>query len=329
MTFVTRAYNSFQICQEKGTVIKSSNTERLAEEIKFYENIPKEFLIWFPRILDSWSRDGIHSFEMELYSYSNLGEFLVNDSLAGKLSLQDWENIADLFSCILTKFASHRKQDAILKDEIKSMYVDKTLREYRNLIDNFPYFNELSKEKTLNINGKACLSFDEIWKNNENLLTKILFTDDLESPCFTHGDMCFSNILFNKHQTNNNLCTIKFIDPRGKFGNLVGTGDQTYDLAKLMHSVHGGYEYFINDKFTVVEHAKNSFLKSYSNNNKEKIFEIFNRKLFAKRNVEKIKLIEGLIYIGMVARHSDSFQRQLAMYLTGIEILNDVLENNG
>jgi hypothetical protein len=46
---------------------------------------------------------------------------------------------------------------------------------------------------------------------------------------------------------------------------------------------------------------------------------------FSNENKSLIKLVEGLIYVGMCARHYDSSERQLAMYLTGIKNLNQIL----
>ena len=45
------------------------------------------------------------------------------------------------------------------------------------------------------------------------------------------------------------------------------------------------------------------------------------------RQPDKIKLIEGLIFVGMCARHYDNLDRQKAMLMTGLNILNNVYEN--
>jgi len=110
------------------------------------------------------------------------------------------------------------------------------------------------------------------------------------------------------------------------FGKLYASGVIYSDLAKLMHSTDGGYEYFITDNFSAIEEEENNFTLSYSNHNKEKIHQIFNEKIYSKFNIKKIKLIQGLIYIGMCARHYDNSRRQLAMYLSGIKILNTINE---
>ena len=341
MIFISRAYNSFELFPEKGTVVKISKTDRLKEEISFYQSIPEKFKIWFPRNVKSWVEQDffdknteINFLELELYSYPNLGEYLTNKDLAEKMSLLDWENIALLFEKILKEFSTHELIGQSLKEDMKKMYVEKTWKEYKNLVTLYPYFTSLAKEKQLVINGKTYISFEEIWRKNEDFILSVLSEGANETPKFIHGDMCFSNILFGK-QKDGKYNIIKFIDPRGKFGDLVGMGDPTYDYAKLMHSLDGGYEYFITDNFKVTEHTKNSFSLEYDtfnfetfDNRKNMITDIFSEILFEKHNFQKIKLIQALIYIGMIARHGDSFNRQLAMYLTGTKLLNEVCYNN-
>ena len=138
-----------------------------------------------------------------------------------------------------------------------------------------------------------------------------------------HGDFCFSNILCGINRKTDTTI-LKFVDPRGNFGVDGVFGDPNYDAAKLIHSYQGGYEYIIYDEFDVEEDpSSNIYNIVFSNNNKDKISEIFQEEtdLYSLES----KLIEGLIYIGMCSRHYDSEKRQTAMYLTGIKILNRVL----
>lgn len=62
----------------------------------------------------------------------------------------------------------------------------------------------------------------------------------------THGDLCFSNVLFDKRTR-----MLRFVDPRG-----ANTADElwdhpAYDLAKLSHSVLGGYDFVNSELFDV------------------------------------------------------------------------------
>ena len=141
------------------------------------------------------------------------------------------------------------------------------------------------------------------------------------TPSVIHGDCCFSNILYGPDAN-----IIRFIDPRGSFGKKGIYGDIRYDVAKLYHSVDGTYEAFIRDKFGVTQnknkyelHVKDTGEISWAKNEFEHIF-------FPEFDKKEIKILQGCIFIGMCARHYDSLERQRAMYLTGIRLLNEALE---
>ena len=59
---------------------------------------------------------------------------------------------------------------------------------------------------------------------------------------FSHGDLCFSNMILSEAED-----SIVFIDPRG------GDSFRTpyYDLAKISHSLLGGYDHIINNKASI------------------------------------------------------------------------------
>ena len=143
---------------------------------------------------------------------------------------------------------------------------------------------------------------------------------------FIHGDLCFSNILYGENSITNDLI-LKMIDPRGVFGKTKYYGDFYYDLAKISHSCNGGYEYLIYDKFNI-KTDRNIFNLSYENeDSKIEINNIFLEKVKENSfNFQKIKVIEGCIFIGMCARHYDSLDRQKAMFIKGLEILNNIYE---
>lgn len=319
---ITRAYNSFEKT-DFGTLIKKSKETRLKDEISVYEylqlckslNLQK----FFPRVFNTSFdlKTQNYSFEIERFPSKNLGEILLSDDFLKK----DWQKIFD----ILKSFFIEAKQESMpdCKKDCELMFIEKTQKEYKNLVDNFAFFKELSKFDEIFINNVAYLNFERVWKNNQEKINNILFGDI--KPAFVHGDLCFSNILYLDF-SNNSEVFLKFIDPRGKFGNTYFFGDQYYDLAKLSHSVNVGYEYFIYDNFTVASKNRNNFNLVFSNDNKKEINKIFEAKFEKEYEMKKIKLIEATIFIGMCARHYDNFNRQLAMYLSGVKLLNEVLK---
>ncbi len=137
--------------------------------------------------------------------------------------------------------------------------------------------------------------------------------------CFVHGDFCLSNIMYD---LNNRI--IKLIDPRGYFGELSVYGDIKYDIAKLRHSFCSYYDFIVADLFNVKEVKSNSFnFQVNVDDRHNKIATIFDKTVQSnKYNLEMIKVFESLLFFSMLPLHSDNFERQKAMYLTGIELIN-------
>lgn len=319
--FATRSYNSFTFDYQKSIIKKISKETRLLDETNFYKNLTEELRIYFPRlVLSGQDNDKNYFMELELYPYNNLGTYLVGER---NLTDNQWINVCKHIKNILKEFQNFKNHEINLSLPMKQMYVEKTENEYQNLINNFELFSRLSNNKIIEINGKQCLNFEQVWPEILKKYEKILNENVVAT--IIHGDLCFSNILLGFDQNENTI--IRLIDPRGKFGNVIVYGDPYYDLAKLRHSTNTGYECFIYDKFDVnYDTNLKSFKINYTNGIKNRVHEIFNEHIYSEYNMEKIKLIEGLIYIGMCARHFDNLKRQIGMFCSGIKILNELLE---
>ena len=196
------------------------------------------------------------------------------------------------------------------------MYIKKTEKEFLRFENSNLETKKICNYKKLIINKKKYQNFKEIWPKIKKFILKNF---SKQQPSIIHGDLCLSNILYCEY--NNNI-QIKLIDPRGSFGQLRCVGDRLYDVAKIRHSF-SGYEYFIYDQFKLSQN-RNNYRLILNNKNHQKINKIFEKRIIKKFNSQKSSLIEGTIFIGMCARHYDSFKRQIARYLTGIKILNSV-----
>ena len=78
--FIARQYNSFEVDKKTNSIlVKKSKDKKLLDEARYYNNLPKELSVFFPRIYSSnTSEDGIHQINLEYYAYSNLGEKLID-----------------------------------------------------------------------------------------------------------------------------------------------------------------------------------------------------------------------------------------------------------
>jgi hypothetical protein len=308
--FVSRAYNSFEKLPG-GILLKKSKSDRLVDEIKYYLSIPPNLENYFPRMFKSslaFDSNQFNRMWLEYYPYPTLGSLLIGNSPC------NWDDIFDQLKEVMSQFQT--EFDTSSNDVTKfsrQMYIEKTEREFANWMQMCP---DICSTDGLTINGKTYLNFHKIWPVvkeyiEQNMLSYI--------STMIHGDMCFSNILYHPE------VGPRFIDMRGSFGKPGIYGDIRYDVAKLLHSLDGSYEYFINQKFDLTQVSNSEYTLNvwqfinYSNTVRHE----FNERILSNFNQTQIKIIQGTIFVGMCARHFDSEIRQRALYLTGIRILNE------
>jgi hypothetical protein len=260
--------------------------------------------------------DGDYKMFLEYYAYQNVGNKMIQSDFNSKF----WKSFFDVISKYFDSYTKHTGGEEN-KQDCYDMFISKTEKEYQNLVKDFEFFGKLQNFDHIYLNGHKLHNFNRIWPKIKNYIEENLLDSKLY---LIHGDFCFSNILFGQNDITKDVI-LKFIDPRGSFGKSLN-GDLYYDLAKLSHSCNGGYEYFITDNFEIKNNS-NHFTLNFTNDNKEKVDNYFLN--FVTQNnydIKKIRTLEGTIFIGMCARHYDSFERQKAMYLTGLKILNEIYE---
>lgn len=205
----TRSFNNVFV-GEKYTIKRSTNLQKLSNEIKYYKNIPFKLDKYFPKLLDnkkSWYKiETVHGISFEYLFINSLMQFKHLDNLF--LSLQE---------------------------------IHKSIKKFTN--KNFIYKNYQSKmQKRIKLINPSLI------KKNKKLL-KIIFEKlkeyekrNLGEASFVHGDPVFSNII---KETSGK---IKFIDPRGGYLSKFSIyGDKFYDYSKVYQSLLG-YHQILNNK---------------------------------------------------------------------------------
>jgi len=137
----------------------------------------------------------------------------------------------------------------------------------------------------------------------------------------SHGDLCFSNILYHKESN-----FLKFIDPRGGESASEIYLDEYYDLAKLSHSILGGYDFVVSGLYSIelgrdFQIKINSVLFD-SNIEQKKIF----KTMVEENNYDYtfVRLCEASLFLSMLPLHADDPNRMLAFLITADNILGEV-----
>jgi hypothetical protein len=285
------------------------DTKKFVHEIKWYSKVPKRLSTLAPRILDySLSRKPFVS--MEYIGYPSLSELW----LYGDINVPIWKSILKRLMSIVSLLMEDKKY--VSKEDYYNMYIKKTNQRVRKLTSTSQRLRELLGYKSIIINGSKYKNWNLVKGDVFEHVQKMY---DSKDNCFIHGDLCFSNILYD---TKNGI--FKFVDPRGKWGSNI-YGDVKYDIAKLRHSISGKYDFIINNLFNISVLGNNISLKVFSDPHHSEIENFFDELISNYWKLTHIKLIEGLLFMSMLPLHNDNEKRQIALYSTGIAKLNEAV----
>ena len=308
-----RYFNSLQFDDLSENVTKKSeNKEKLINEINWYKKIPKDISKLVPKILDSDISENPY-IKLEYIKYPTLADIWLYSNLSSNF----WIKIIDDLFEIIHEF--NRYYEDVTIQEYNSIYFEKTIQRIDELIKSNDLFKEIFHENFILINGKKFKNWPVI---KDEIKLKINGLHKKEDNCLIHGDLCFSNILYDSKNKN-----FKLIDPRGKWGQGI-SGDIKYDIAKIRHSVVGGFDMITNGLYSATYDEKNGVkFDIYEPKNYQVICEKLDSQIKQKWNLDEIKMIEGLLFISMLPLHKDNLERQFAFYSIGIQRLNEILGN--
>lgn len=314
----SREFNHITIDRDRGILKKTSDDkEKFIGEVLWYLKLPADIEYVRPRIF-SFSTDYNEPYvSMEYYSYHTLHELF----LYGDLTSSQWKDIFKRIRFVYNDFNRYKVKNGPMLDSLEDMYLRKTINRLDKLRNN-KYFSEFFKNY-IYVNGIQYNSLDYICEELKEQIPQMLF--DVDSFSIIHGDLCFANIM-----VDGNMSFVKLIDPRGKFGTFDIYGDTRYELAKLFHSVDGKYDFLIKDLFDINFNTQSCSI-DYSIKNRIRDYDLYSLFINVFReeigeDLNKIELIEALLFLSMIPLHGESLQHQMAMLGTGIEILNRVIK---
>ena len=315
---VSRSFNSISVDGHRVTKT-SSDKKKIAAESRWFENLPTQLKIYIPHHLNLKYDSSAYSLE---YLYlPTLAELSVFASLPS----HSWRLIVN--SC--AEFLIEAQQAFHCQSEMLTsppeLVSEKLIGEKsRERVAEFLDRQSLISEDVLVINGCEHPPLSDV----VDQLISLIPPTTVQNCTVMHGDFFFGNILFDFTSER-----IKVIDPRGcftpEFQGMVG--DIRYDIAKLAHSVIGGYDNIIAGRFSTLKIAENryqhSVVKTTSEISREHLFKTMVIKGHDFWNAE-IQAITALLFLSMLPLHSDDKNRQEALMCTGLEIAQGVLNPN-
>lgn len=201
------------------------------------------------------------------------------------------------------------KRSPVISQDLYYMYIIKTIDRITPVVKML----KLKPNQRFIVNGKKVEAVTP--DNLRNIMDQFKRLTAISFFCTIHGDPTFSNTFV----TNKN--EIKFIDPRGSFGNTKIFGDPRYDLSKLYYSAIGNYDQFnygnfeIRKNFPEIEFKINSSQFEFTDEIFEKNFGHYYR---------DIKILHALIWLSLSGYVLNDYDAMIAAYFIGLYYLEDV-----
>ena len=308
-----RKFNKLKIID--GVVYKTgSSPSKIIAEAHWFENIPLEIKKFTPALLEVGVGLDTHPYyALEYLRNLSLNQIYVH----GNKPIFFWNSIFSYCTNFLEICISqHLNPDQRVRvTESFSLLVNENV--YDRLANFLSKSKDITWESSFDFNGIKLPCLKYIFEDCLDLTQKIKVI-----PGVSHGDFCFSNILFNS-QTN----TIKVVDPRGLdgFGNQEIFGNISYDIAKLTQSVIGLYDYIISGAYSMswsVDQGVNqvSFIVFASDETiqiQDKFFRNFS--VGGLRPLDVMPLVV-LLFLSMLPLHDDDSERQLALLANALRL---------
>jgi choline kinase/quercetin dioxygenase-like cupin family protein len=223
------------------------------------------------------------------------------------------EDSLEVYSKFLEEFSKIIKKSGISKADRKvfdKFYIDKTKERKQKFLDRF---GDRYAQQSFIINNNSYRSLDSIL---DSVDLETVYNTNLYS--LFHGDLQFDNIIYNREYDR-----FSYIDWRESFGGVTEGGDIYYDLSKL----YGGIiiPYNLMKKKDAIEFSEGYSVINYTYPINPRLSKFKNHyENWLSENgfdLNKVKLITGIIFLNMSPLHDDIFSKML--WFKSIEILSE------
>lgn len=309
--FDARFFNSLK--GDEYTVVKSSaKKDKIRAEYTFYQLLPDDMKQWFVRPFDFKEDDDVASYRMQRYNMTDLAIRYVH----GSVSVDEFADIMR----ILFHFLSVRKTEEITGEEYeagaKALYVTKVYDRVRQLKEMDGYDRIASLVGSLT----GYRDMDEIVERYTGMYERIRGRMSFAHVrTVSHGDLCFSNILYSNADSHTVL-----IDPKGAMTPEELYMDGYYDIAKLSHSICGHYDFFNSGLYGIgIGEDMRAHVTVDADN--RRFVEVFRENLEgAGIDFSLIRLYETSLFLSMLPFHMDRPRKVFAFILNAIAIMDSL-----
>ncbi|WP_052380301.1 hypothetical protein [Paenibacillus camerounensis] len=311
--FEARYFNEL-VGDELILVKKSSDKQKMEKEYTYYHLLPDVMKKWYVMPYDFKAEKDYASYTMERLNVPDMALQWIHNSV----SIRDMETFLNkIFS-----FIASRPVRKIERTEYMQRFNDLY---YQKVLDRMNNLKELAPFSALNsyvVNGTT-YSLEQIISDYHEIFLQFEGELSVYTEVIGHGDLCFSNILYDK-----NSYMMKFIDTKGALKEKDLWTDPYYDLAKLSHSILGNYDFINNELFIISLNNSLSLQLSLKSRLLTPFQQLFIKKVEeAGYDIKLIRLCEASLFLSMLPLHIDNPRKVLAFLLNAIQIKEELEQN--
>lgn len=304
-----RAFNKMTI-GTKTVTKRSDKIDKMRAEANWFQSLPDDLKVYTPHFIRELKDGDHHGYEIEYLYLTALNELFVFSSLPRFV----WRRIFS--ACFEFLDACHHHHDTANHDaDVTRLFRDKT----RRRLDEFSEQSGIDLDAGWTLNGCTTPGLNQV----ADFASGIIDTVPTELACVSHGDFCFSNILFDFRCQG-----VRLIDPRGLDVDDRPSiyGPQVYDLAKLAHSAIGQYDFIMAGYYRVSREDQALSLELGGNDNVENVQNLFEEMILARFDVSKDRLcaMQVHLFLSMLPLHADDQNRQLALMANALRLYSDM-----
>ena len=307
-----RVFNSL-ITTHRSVTKTSHERNKIAAEAQWFENLPDELRLYTPAYLGKSMVDGELSYSLEYLHLPTLSDVFV----FGRARLAAWKKIFDACNEIIEKMVSYRNSEL---PNYSFDHFDKTIKRLESYAQQFP----IDLDTPCRIGKRSLPSLRQMVLAASSIIENT--APGLQT--FTHGDFCFSNLLYDSRAGK-----VFMIDPRAVDfdGKHTAWGDTRYDIAKLHHSVIGLYDHILAGNYKLDVQGELEFnLELPSDDYIKAIGAEFLSRSFSFKNASDHDILgmSVLLFFSMLPLHSENRERQMALLANGMRmflILDDFI----
>lgn len=304
-----RAFNRLRIAD--GVVRKSSaQSAKIRAEAAWFAALPPALKPLAPQLVQAGEGADGTFYALEYLPLMPLNELYVH----GRLPPVFWSRIFRLAGGLLGRLAEAGPADpaarrAVARD-FRALVVDKT----RARLAEWSMQTGTDPDAPTWLNGQGLPSLQAIAADCAERTLALP-----ACPGWLHGDLCFSNLLYDSRTE-----SLKMLDPRGQDarGRPAVHGDLRYDAAKLIHSVLGPYDHVIAGRYRLQVLGPLAFRFDPQLDRATRAVQAGFRRLFRPLglSVDDLMPLVVLLFVSMLPLHRDDPRRQQALLATALRL---------